>query len=92
MIKIIKKNNRPGITAQGEKRFWLRTGRILANLTELAQALEQMNDDTFCHHVNSERNDFSNWITDVLGQAKLGAAVRKIKSAKTMAKKIRNYI
>lgn len=92
MIKIIKRNKFPIMTAEGEKRFWLRTGQILANLSELAQALDQMDDDTFCHHVNSECNDFSNWIIDVLGDAKLGADIKKIKTAKTMAKKIRSYI
>lgn len=92
MIKIIKKNSKSGITAQGEKRFWLRTGQILANLTELAQALEQMDANAFNSHVNRDRNDFSNWITDVLGEAKLGATIRKIKTAETMAKKIRSYL
>lgn len=92
MIKIIKKNNKFPITAQGEKRFWLRTGRILADLAELTQALEQMDDDTFNYHVNLDRNDFANWITDVLGQAKLGAEVKKLKTAKTMAKKIKSYL
>lgn len=92
MIKLIKKNNKPVITAQGEKCFWMCTGQILANLAELVQVLEHMDENTFSYHVNQDRNDFSNWISDVLGQAKLGAAVRKIKTASTMAKKIKSYL
>jgi len=72
-----------------EKAFWLNDGRMLKNLKELAQALETMDGALWSFHANGERNDFANWVEDVFGQKQLGSALRKTKSAKTAAKRIK---
>jgi H+-transporting ATPase len=39
----------------------------------LAKGLVAISDDTFAYHVNSERNDFCNWVRDVIGDKKLAS-------------------
>ena len=46
-------------------------GDVLKNLNELASALKRTDDFTYGYHVNTEKNDFSNWIKDVIGDDKL---------------------
>ena len=46
----------------------------------------------FNFHVNSEKNDFSSWIYDVIGDIKLAEDIRDVKDAKTAGKIVRNRI
>ncbi len=75
-----------------EKRFWVCDGRVLKNLRELADVLEKMPKDVFNHHVTKERNDFAIWVNDVFGDKKLAGGLKKAKTAKGAAKKIRTAI
>jgi hypothetical protein len=47
-----------------------------------------MEDSVWEHHVTAEKNDFANWVEDVFCQAALGAALRKVKSPVTAAKRV----
>ena len=58
------------------KAFLTLDGRRLRNLLELADALDHMDERVFRHHANGERNDFSNWIRDVMGEQALADSVR----------------
>jgi len=49
-----------------EHYFYLKDGQVIKDLEDLLFALETMSDDVFSHHVNAERNDFANWIKDVI--------------------------
>lgn len=69
-----------------EKRFYCHDGRLLNNMEELVSALNVMSDDTFHYHVNESKNDFSNWIADVIGDDKLAADLRKVTSRDETAK------
>ena len=84
MVKIIKiskeeANRRLG-DVPDEKRFWCRDGKLLKNLGELEKALNDMSDDTFHCHSSEGRDDFSNWIRDVVGDNKLANDLSKAKS------------
>ena len=46
--------------------FWCEDGRVLRNLKDLADALATMSDETFAHHANTEKNDFSRWVRDII--------------------------
>ena len=46
--------------------FWCNDGQILKNLKELRDALAIMNDYTFTYHVNEAKNDFHNWVKDIV--------------------------
>ena len=73
-----------------EQCFWVNNGPILKNLGELANALPEMNDETFHHHVNAEKNDFSNWVKNVIGDEKLANDLLSSKSKESVLKKINN--
>ncbi|MEK6968536.1 MAG: hypothetical protein AABX51_07970 [Nanoarchaeota archaeon] len=54
-----------------ENPFYLNNGKVLNNLNELSNELISMDSDTFHHHVNDQKNDFSNWIKDVIHSPEL---------------------
>jgi hypothetical protein len=76
--------------------FMLQDGRVIKNLPELQTAFEEMSDETFRHHVNSRKNDFANWVRDVLGDRELAAELtttpNKLESGRIVAKKIEGVI
>ena len=59
-----------------EKRFWLCDGRVLKSLKELREALRYMDNGIFTYHVNENKNDFYNWIKDVIGNEKLAEEIK----------------
>jgi hypothetical protein len=59
------------------KVFRLNDGKDLRNLEELAVALSDMNEQVFSHHVTEQKNDFSNWIKDVIGDSTLAKNLTK---------------
>ena len=78
--------------AAPEQCFWVNNGPILKNLDELANALPEMNDETFHHHVNRDKNDFSSWITNVIGDKKLANDLLSSKNRVSAVKKLRNRL
>lgn len=46
--------------------FYASDGKVVKNLKDLVKAIDQMTDDVFNYHANKEKNDFSNWIRDVM--------------------------
>ena len=66
--------------APDHQHFVLVDGRRLGDVKELADALENMADHVWAHHVNAERNDFANWINDVFADAELAERIRKAAS------------
>lgn len=78
--------------AAPEQCFWVNNGPILKNIEELANVLPEMSDDTFQHHVNNEKNDFSNWIRDVIGDENLANDLLSSRSRYSALNKIRNRL
>jgi hypothetical protein len=66
--------------APSESRFVVSDGRILKDLKELADALHDMSNDVFRHHVNEFRNDFSSWVRDVFNDQELAEELSKVGS------------
>lgn len=75
-----------------EQSFWVNNGPILKNLEELANVLPCIGDETFKHHVNNEKNDFSSWIRDAIGDQKLANDLLSSKSKESIVKKITNRL
>lgn len=75
-----------------EQCFWVNNGPILKNLEELANALPEMSNETFHHHVNNEKNDFSNWIRDAIGDEKLANDLLSSKNKDSAFKKVRSRL
>ncbi|MBI2868518.1 MAG: hypothetical protein HYX96_01680 [Chloroflexi bacterium] len=65
-----------------DAQFWCHDGRTFQNLGELQAALDSMTEDSFHYHVNEGKNDFSNWVSLVIGDQKLA---RDLRSSSTPA-------
>lgn len=74
-----------------DKLFLTIDGRHIYNLVHLVGVLEQMDDHTFRYHANAEKNDFSNWIKDVMGNAQLAERLKN-KDRKDTQIEILRYI
>jgi len=62
-----------------EKRyFWVKNGKVIKDLKGLAMEIRYMDDATFYHHVNHEKNDFANWIADIMDDTYLANKVREL--------------
>jgi hypothetical protein len=81
-----------GIEVSEDKRFLLNDGRSLRTIRELQDVLGDMDNSVFQHHVNPERNDFSNWIKDVFNEAPLAAKIAKMENRFNMKDTIEKYI
>jgi len=57
--------------------FWCHDGRILHGIHELKEALEMMSDETYAYHANKEKNDFSAWVMDIIGDDKLARDISR---------------
>ena len=78
--------------APSEKSFWVTNGWVIRNMEELKTALENMNDETFLYHVNPEKNDFSIWVREVIGDKKLAFVLQKVKSRTSAIESVKRRI
>lgn len=90
MVRRMQK--KPLADASPDKCFWVCDGKILKNLKELAEYLEKVPANIFKYHVNKSKNDFADWVTDVFGEAKVSQLMKKSKTAKAMAAKIKSIL
>jgi len=75
-----------------EHYFWLKNGGSIKSIEELPNALDVMPNDIFSHHVNEQKNDFSNWVKDVFNDKELAEMMLAAKNLNEMKQKVRNYI
>ncbi len=63
-----------------EQAFWMCTGTVCRNIYELADAIKNQNEWAFRDHVNKDhqKNDYSKWVADVLGDLELAARLKYI--------------
>jgi hypothetical protein len=74
-----------------EQYFILKNGQPVKSLRELIDILDYIDDTTFEHHVNEYRNDFSNWIRDVIGDADLADKVQAAENRGSMLRALINH-
>ncbi|MEK6946646.1 MAG: hypothetical protein AABX32_03480 [Nanoarchaeota archaeon] len=60
--------------------FKLINGKSIKNILGLADDLDKIPDEVLYHHVNPQRNDFSNWLRDIFKQKKLADEISKVQS------------
>ena len=72
-----------------EQYFILKNGQPVKSLRELIDILDYVDDSTFQHHVNEYRNDFSNWVREVIDEPDLAD---KISVAENKASMLRALI
>jgi hypothetical protein len=76
----------------GEHNFRLNDGREIKNLYDLGMHLAAMDDSTFSHHVNDDRNDFKSWVFQIVKDDKLADRFSKAKDRKNMAKMVKKRV
>lgn len=69
--KIIKKTSKKENKAQGGERFFLVDGSMIHDLRGLADSLDNMGHEVFYHHVTEIKNDFANWVREIMKEKKL---------------------
>ena len=74
-VKLQTKTDRQNAKLLGkvpaENVFYCHDGVTFTDINELAAGLATMADETFAFHSNLEKQDFSNWVRDVIGDNKL---------------------
>lgn len=63
-------------------------GRTFRNIQELKDGLETMGDEAFASHVSADKNDFGNWVRDIIKDGKLARDLVKSSSRTRTAKAI----
>ncbi|MBN1377226.1 hypothetical protein JW949_02735 [Candidatus Woesearchaeota archaeon] len=64
-------------TTPSRDELLLKNGRLVRSLKELIDALKKIDENVFKYHVNRHKNDFAEWIEDVLEKEELANELRK---------------
>lgn len=65
--------------------FYASNGDVLRNKDDLLRFLRSVDEQTFHHHANSEKNDFANWTVDILKNKKIGKKLKRLHTPEEMA-------
>lgn len=76
------------VNADDTSSFWVNNGPVLKNIPDLKNALLGMSEDTFKYHVNKEKNDFADWVRDILKDNVLANKLAKTKTLKSTIKAV----
>jgi hypothetical protein len=68
---------KPLVKVPAQYVFYCRDGSVFADLRELAEGLKAMSDETFTYHSNLQKQDFSKWVRDVIGDEELANGLAK---------------
>ncbi len=74
------------------ERFYFKDGKIASSLKDLYYMIGDISDDTFYHHVSLERNDFANWVKDVLKEYLLAKDISNIYSRRELLEFLKDKI
>ena len=80
------------INAENESCFWINNGPVLKNLKDLKVSLLTMSKEAFSYHVSKEKNDFADWIKEVLEDNVLANKLAKTKTLKSTVKAIEDRL
>jgi len=74
--------------ASGAKRFFLANNGVVSDYYQLYRAFKEIDDQTFSHHLNPSRNDFSAWVKGVFMDEALGAQLSGSKTRSEAAQAV----
>ena len=69
-----------------DHRFFCQDGFICKDLAGLSECLSHISQQVYSYHVSDNKNDFSNWIQDILGDKTLADTLLGIKKPAEAAK------
>lgn len=65
---------------------------VFKNMRELRDGLAQMAEETYAYHANAEKNDFSQWVKDIIKDEQLANDLRSARSKTEAANRVANRI
>jgi hypothetical protein len=66
--------------APAEHTFKLhKTSIEIKSIPELAEALEIMSEESYNHHVSEKKNDFANWVKDIMHDDELSTKLKGVR-------------
>ncbi|OGL73942.1 hypothetical protein A3C96_02715 [Candidatus Uhrbacteria bacterium RIFCSPHIGHO2_02_FULL_60_10] len=71
------------------KGFWLHMHLTAFSLSEFAAALPEISDEVFTYHVSGQKNDFSRWLREVVGDSELAQVLDGVKNKEDAARIVR---
>lgn len=75
-----------GLGKAGEEElFYLHNGLTIDSIRELVVQLHRMDEESFRHHVDGDKNDFATWIHDVFGDDELAETIKRCTDKEEMA-------
>ena len=75
-----------------DKRFVLSDGKVISSVKELALEIENVGDDVFYYHANEHKNDFSNWLKDVVDLEELAEVLKETNNKSDFQLKLLKYV
>ncbi|MFP4423818.1 MAG: DUF5752 family protein [Candidatus Woesearchaeota archaeon] len=72
-------NSAYAILSKTKDPFHAITGHSVDNLIDLFTLLQQMDENSFTHHVNDHKNDFSEWIQHCISDHELSTRLKEMK-------------
>jgi hypothetical protein len=75
-----------------ENVFRCGNGHILRNMKELAEELKTMSEESYTFHANKQKNDFANWVRDIIKDERLAADLQKTPKQSQAAKLVASRI
>lgn len=78
--------------ASSDKVFRLHNNQSASNVKDLYLAIKDMQEEDFVKYCNDEKNDFYNWIVDVLEEHELGANMAGVKSHRETQNIIKRHV
>ncbi|MBU0758467.1 MAG: hypothetical protein KKF44_10450 [Nanoarchaeota archaeon] len=74
--------------APSERAFFVCDGTCLLSLEDTSKFLKTVKKEVFTFHVNKDKNDFYNWIKEIIGDTALAGSIKNLKTSKSMSEKI----
>jgi len=68
--------------------FYLNNNLPIKSLCELSEHLKEMDKESFKQHVNEEKNDFSEWVSNTIGDKTLGRKMMELSEQDEMSKAV----
>ncbi len=91
--KSISRKRRKNLTVVwDEKCFFVHNGPALGSLADLSCWLSTADSENFEYHLVGGRNDFADWINNVLGDKDCASKIKKIKTSTGMFKIISRHL
>lgn len=72
--------------------FYCCDGRVFRNMRELCDGLTAMSGESFTFHAGEDKNDFSQWVHDIIRDEKLARDLRKSSGQTQAARGVRTRI